>query len=143
MKPFKLQSVLDYRQLLENRAQEKHAEILKREAGLIADIHKEQEELKLLYADLEERQQTGITSHELLLYEKRISHKTEKLTGHREGLEEVREELVASRQALCEASREKKLLEKLKENQEQEHRRELRRREAAVLDEISVQFHKR
>src|SRR5690554_3257048 len=123
MKTFKLESVLNYRRILENQAQQKLAEAFDREAALIAEINREEEELHQLYSEREERQQVGMTVHEMQLYENRISHQVQQLAALVDALELCRDAIAACREKLCEASREKKLMEKVKEKHLQEHHR--------------------
>jgi flagellar FliJ protein len=143
MKRFKLQSVLDYRQILENQAQQRLAESLDAEAALIVAIEAEEKELQNLYVDLAKRQQEGISLHDLTLYENRISHKIEQLALYADQLAELRQEIERRRHALKEACQEKKLMEKLKEKHEEAEMLQLRRQENALLDEVAVLFHGR
>ena len=115
MKPFKLQSVLDYRQLLKNIAHQELSTLLSIEKELISTVNIERNELDRLYGDQEERQRNGITPHELSIYENRFSHKAECLSQLEEKLEKTRREIERRRQTLYEASRDKKVLDKLKE----------------------------
>lgn len=141
MKPFKLESVLNYRRILENQAQQKLAEAFDREAALITEINREEEELHQLYRDREERQQIGMTVHEMQLYENRISHQVQQLAALVDALEICRDAISACREKLCEASREKKLMEKIKEKHLQEQHQAMNRLEAKNLDELAVLFH--
>ncbi|BCA79110.1 flagellar export protein FliJ [Desulfuromonas sp. AOP6] len=141
MKTFKLESVLNYRRILENQAQQKLAEAFEREAALIAEINREEEELRRLYSEREKCQQVGMTVHEMQLYENRISHQVQQLAALVDAVEHCREAIAACREKLCEASREKKLMEKIKEKHLQEQHRVLNRLEAKNLDELAVIFH--
>lgn len=143
MKPFKLQAVLDYRQLLESKAQQEFAEAQERESALISRIRKEEKDLKQLCGDFEKQQKKGINAQKLALYENMISHKAGNVANLADKLKDARAEVADRREALKDASIEKKLMEKLKEQQEDEDRRQLRQKETSELDEIAVLFHKR
>ncbi len=62
---FKLQTVLDHRQRLENLAQQKLADALRREAALQQKIVAQQADLRRLQQELTSRQQSGISVDEL------------------------------------------------------------------------------
>jgi len=143
MKRFKLQSVLDYRQILENQAQQRLAESLDAESRLIAEIEAGEQELQSLYVELARLQGDGMALHDLVLYENRISHKIEQLADFTDQLAELREEIERRRQTLRGACQEKKLMEKLKEKHEENELLRLRRQESALLDEVAVLFYRR
>lgn len=140
---FKLQPVLNYRQILEDQAKQELARGLQQEAELLGRLTAEEREIEHLYQDFERRQQAGISCAEMLLFQNRISHKVEAVARMVESMERLQQQILRQRQGLTEASREKKLLEKLKEKNEQEFQQELKRREGIVLDEVAVQFHRR
>jgi flagellar FliJ protein len=143
MKPFKLQAVLNYRQTLSDIAQQDLCKTLEGEKGLILKLKKERSELDKLYSEFARLQQDGITSHELLLYETRCSHKAEILAELEATRDALRRKITAQRQALCETDRDKKLLEKLKEKQTSAYNLMLHRKEVSELDEIATQKHGR
>ena len=143
MKPFKLQAVLDYRQTLSNIAQQELYRTREEEKELIAKLGKERRELDNLYADFAERQQSGLTANELVLYEKSCVHKAESLELLEKKLGTIRRKVTAQRQTLREADRDKKLLERFKEKQMDAYNLMLHRREVSKQDEISIQKHGR
>mgnify|MGYP000136929037 CR=1 FL=1 len=140
---FKLQPVLNYRQTLEDQAKQDLGRSLQKEAELMEQIQVEEQDLGTLYRDLEALQQQGVSTDELLLYHHRISSKIEQLAHLADRMDRLRDQIVRKREALAEAARDKKLLEKLKEKKNLQFQQELKRRETAVLDEIAVQFHRR
>ncbi|KIH77566.1 flagellar FliJ protein [Geoalkalibacter ferrihydriticus] len=140
---FKLQPVLNYRQILEDQAKQDLARSLQQEADLLLKLTREEQELGDLYRELEERQRAGIRCEHLLLFQNRISHKVETLAQLVEDMERLQQQILRKRRHLTEAGRDKKLLEKLKEKKRLEFEEESKRREAIVLDEIAVQFHRR
>ena len=142
-KNFTLQPVLNYRQLREDQVKQELGRLLAEENSLYQSISAEEEDLHALYETLEVRQQEGMSVDELLLYQHRISHKVARLAELAEQMDRLRNRIDRQRAALLEASRDKKLLEKLKERKADEYRREMNRRETIVLDEIAVQFHRR
>lgn len=143
MKSFRLQSVLDYREMQKNDAQQKLADAVGREADLLAAIAREQEELTQLHNEIKTLREEGITPHELTLYENRILHKDECLVLMRDKLIILRAEVKNRRRTLTEANKEKKILEKLKEKHAAEEKQQNRKKEAAESDEIAGRSHGR
>ncbi len=142
-KNFKLQPVLNYRQRLEDQAKQELGRLLGEENALYQLIAAEEQDLHALYATRERRQSEGMSVDELLLYQNRISHKVAQLAELAGKMDRLQDRICRQRDGLLEASRDKKLLEKLKERKADEYRREVNRRETIVLDEIAVQFHRR
>lgn len=139
---FKLQSVLDYRKILEDQARQELSAALARETAARQRTEQEESALVALQEDLAQKQVLGISVEELLLYEENIHHRTGRLSDCREELAELSQESETRRAALCHASREKKLLERLREKKVAEHRQWLHRQETNLLDEIAIQFQK-
>ncbi len=140
---FKLQPVLDYRQVLEDQAKQELARCLREEAELMELVRSEEDDLGRLYRELETRQQEGISCEALLLFQNRISHKIEQLAHLAGRMDRLQQKLARRRESFTAAARDKKLLEKLKEKKDLEFQQETKRRETIVLDEIAVQFHRR
>lgn len=143
MKRFKLQTILDYRKLRKDLIRQELCDSIKRETALIAEIRKEQEELDKLCRDLNNRRRVGITPHELLMYENRCSYKAELVGNIKRKLEVIQNEITDQRRTLCEADRDEKLLERLKEKQMLENKRLLQKKETTETDEIAVRTYKR
>lgn len=142
-KPFKLQSVLDYRTLLRNIAQQELYKSREAEAGLANALLQAQEELARLHQDLESRQHTGISVQELILYENHCDHKMQAIDRLEQELQQIREKITQQRLALTRANSHKKLLEKLKRKQLAIHEQKLRKKETSEADETAVCNHNR
>lgn len=137
---FKLQSVLNYRQSLEDQAQQVLAESLQQQNELSAQIEVQQLELRQQDLLLKKQQQDGMTIAEIELYETRIIYCQQRCAElHRQKIE-LQELIEHQRQQLLEAARERQIMEKLKEKQQTEFRRDLERKERAELDEISLRI---
>ncbi len=136
--PFKLQSVLNYRQILEDQAQQALGKTLQRQANIEAELSRCQEQLQVYDTQVQQRQQEGLTIAELEMFETRIAHFRNLIHQYRRQLEDLEGQIAAEREALLKAARERQVMEKLKEKQEAEYRRELDRKERALLDEISL-----
>ncbi|OQY25610.1 MAG: flagellar export protein FliJ [Desulfobacteraceae bacterium 4572_35.2] len=142
MKSFKLQVVLEHRQRLEDQARQTLAEAIQYEQGTVRQLSAETAELAEISCEYEKRQIIGIQSHEFMLYENRIEHKRQVLIDLDRQLGLARKLVLDCRQKLGAASREKKLMEKLKEKKILEIKKELHRKEMAQIDEVAIMFRK-
>lgn len=143
MAKFKLQTVLDYRERLESLAQQAHAEALERENRLLEDLTAKRRELDRLREEFEDLQRKGLDAFEFSLYSNHIGHAMGQVADLVERWEAARDEVERRRQALCVASQERQLLEKLKEKHRNEAYAEELHKEAVQLDEVAVrQFRK-
>ena len=135
---FKLQSVLNYRQSLEDQAQQVLSTSLQRQNEL--EIQLQQQRLKMQQHDgeLKQRQQEGLTVAEIDLYESQIQHCRRLIENLQESLLQLDRQIVAERRELLHAARERQVMEKLKDKQDAEYRQELSRKERIMLDEISL-----
>ena len=135
---FKLQSVLNYRQSLEDQAQQVLTASLLKQRQLIELQQQHQHDLDNNDQELKQRQQVGMTVAEMDIYEGRIYYcrnYIKKIDGQ---LLDLVAQIESERQALLVAARERQVMEKLKEKQEAEFHQELARTERIMLDEISL-----
>lgn len=139
---FKLQTVLDYRQRLENLAQQGLADALRREAALQQQIAEAQNELHRLQQDLTSRQQDGITVHDLQLFALSIKRQRKALQDLMKQALRLHRDVTVQRDRLTRAAQDKKLLESLKEKKEAEQRYLEQRLETAELDDLAMRLGK-
>ncbi len=137
-KKFKLQSVLNYRQSLEDQAQQQLAASLQRKGALAVELQRQRDTLQQHDAELKERQQDGLTVAEIELFETQIQHCRRLIKHLQEQLQRLERQIVGEREELLNAARDKQVMEKLKDKQEAEYRKELSRKEREILDEISL-----
>ncbi len=137
---FKLQPVLKHRGLLEDQARQRLAEALREERELLERFEQERRALETLQSDLCQQQMRGISIQDLLLYESHIDHRSRVLSHLGNKHEQLREKIADCRLALCQASQDKQLLEKLKAKKEAEFRQLQQQHETRQLDEIALQF---
>ncbi len=143
MAKFKLQQVLDYRERLEGLAQQAHVEAIAQEAQLAARLCDKRIELTALQEDFDQRQRQGIDPQEFPLYRNHIGQVKEELQASIRELESAKSVVQEKRTLLCNASRDKELLEKLKEKHLDEQKALAAQKESIFLDEIAVQHFKR
>ena len=137
-KKFKLQTVLNYRQSLEDQAQQILAASLQRKNELDTEIQRQQSALQQHDSDLKQRQQEGLTIAEIELFETPIQHCRCMMKQLRQQLDGLERQIISEREELLKAARDKQVMEKLKDKQEAEYRKELSRKEREILDEISL-----
>ena len=143
MKPFSLDIVLDYRQRLEDAARndffvaKNQKKILEREI-----VQKENEQIFLI-EECEKLKQESCPILDLITIENKISYIRQHIKELYTLLEK-KETLVRKAHAhLVTRSKEKKVMEKLKEKQNAEWQKYINKKEAAMLDEIAILRHTR
>jgi flagellar protein FliJ len=142
MKPFTLHSVLKYRRQLEDGARQHLFEALEAQAARQRQLGLADQELDELYALEMRSMETGVTPDRLALFEHRIDLIRKRRTTLQEELEKQTEQVRLRRRQLLAASKERRVMEKLRDNQNLAYQRHIDKKEAAMLDEIAVLFHK-
>ena len=137
-KKFKLQSVLNYRQSLEDQAQQVLAASLQRRSEFEAELQRQRQLLQQHDAELKERQQDGLTVAEIDLFENQIQHCRRLIAQFQEQLAHLERQIVGEREELLSVARDRQVMDKLKDKQDAEFRKELSRKERGILDEISL-----
>lgn len=139
---FKLQTVLNHRQRLENLAQQKLADSLRHETVMQHQLAGQRAALNKLQQEFTHRQQVGITVQELQLFRLSINRQRKDLQTSIDQAEKLHREVKSNRQLLAEAAQEKKLLKNLKEKKEAEQKHQNNQRELATLDDIALRLGK-
>lgn len=143
MKPFTLHAVLKYRHQLEDQALQSLAQALEMETRLRQALHQVEEELAELYHDLQRDKEQGTTVDRLILFDQRIDLVKTQVAERRTALEKQQLQVNKRRQQLLKASKDRKVIEKLKEQQNAAYKHHLDKLEAGMLDEIAVLSHER
>ncbi len=138
VKKFKLQSVLNYRTILEEQAQQSLVLSQQEQQELIAAIASQQQELMNQDHALKQRQEEGLSIAEIDIYESRIHHCRCRSNELQERLARLEKNIIKQRATLLQTARDRQVMDKLKERQETEFRREQERKERIQLDEISL-----
>jgi len=138
MKPFKLQSVLDYRKRIEKMAQKSLLFYLEKQSSLDAEKQKRQKELLKLFDELQSAEQKGTFLPEVMLYEKCIQDKKRGVEEIARKLEGLSSEINCKKDELIKARQEKRTLEILKEKNEEKEKRKQRHRENIFSDEAAI-----
>jgi len=136
---FKLQSVLDIKIKNEDDEKRKLADVMQlqaREEQILAQMHQKQIRLT---AELKEKQGTGgINITELQIYSHGIERVKKDIISQQIRLREIAIMLEDQRRKLIEATQEKKIYEKLKENQHKAYIEEEEFAERLLIDELAT-----
>lgn len=143
MKPFTLGAVLKYRKQLEDLATQRLHQALEAEARLHEALLQDQKELAELYDNLQTDKEQGTTVDRLILFGHRIDLVNEQVTRRQNELEKQRIQVANKKQQLVKASKDRKIMEKLREQQNAAYEKYLEKKEAGMLDEIAVLAHAR
>jgi flagellar FliJ protein len=138
MQGFQLQTVLDYRETKESLAQQSLAEAKRNEHELMQELERVHSDLSRLEKEQEAKQAAGLECRELLLYQNGKECRRLRIRELEDSIASARREVERKRQDLLRASREKKLLEKVKERQSERLSHHLRKQEQERLDEIAT-----
>lgn len=143
MKPFSMQAVLKYRQQLEDAAKQKFFQALEEERRLKEALRQTNEELAELYLSLKHDQDQGTTVDRLILFDRRIELVKEQVVLRQNELAKQQFQVAKHRKHLVQASKERKIMEKLREQQNAAYAHYLDKLETGMLDEIAVLSHER
>jgi flagellar FliJ protein len=143
MKPFALHAVLKYRRQLEDSARQQLFQALEVEARLQETLFQVEAELADLYAGLQQDKEQGTTVDRLVLFGYRIDLVKDQVKLRRAELHKQQTQVAKKRQLLVKASKDRKVIEKLQEQQNAAYKLYVEKKEAAMLDEIAVLSHER
>ena len=135
---FKLQTVLNYRQSLEDQAQQVLSTTLQRQSEFDLKLQQQQQNFHQYDRELKQRQQEGLTVAEMDLYESQIQHCRHLIKEIQSHLQQLEQQVIVERTELLHAARERQVMEKLKDKQETAYQQELSHQERVMLDEISL-----
>ena len=141
MKPFSLQTILDYRKRLEDIAQHRLIEAKKVQKTIEKKLSDETSALTLFINKTEELQTEGIGITELIRYEERIAAQKHNITAIKKNLSEKSELMRKEQYNLAHRCKERQIMERLKETQNKAWKSYLDKKEAAMLDEIATTRH--
>jgi len=138
-KQFEMQQVLNYRTELEKLRKMDFA-AAKQDLDLASDLlEKEKNEAELIGEEFSERQQQIDSIFEMQLYADFFARKREEVKEQQRRVEALDRVLEDRREDLIQATKEKKVMEQLKEKQKEAFRREIAHKEGLLLDEIATQ----
>jgi len=142
-KPFSLDIVLKIRKRKEDLAQQKLMQALSKQKDIEENIKTAQIELLDLTRLLGKKQQQGMLATELSLFEERIDFSNGTIKSLKKMLQEKKKIVANKRKHLIAKSRDHKVLQALKDNQNKTWKQYLDKKEANMLDEIAILHHSR
>ena len=141
MKPFQLDKVLDHRKRLEDIAANRMFEA-RRQTKLVREkLYRETKNLELLVAKTEELQSRTIRILDLINYENQIDYLKNNIHAIKHKLQEKTETMQKEHQTLLERSKDRQIMESLKEKQNRSWKEHLDKSEVSMLDEIAIVRH--
>ena len=143
MKPFTMHAVLKYRHQLEDVALQSLHQALEVEARLQEALLQAEAELTELYSGLQHDKNQGTTVDRLLLFDNRIELVKQQVELRHNDLEKQQVQVANKRQQLIKASKGRKIMQKLQEQQNAAYAKYLEKKELGMLDEIAVLSHER
>lgn len=138
-KRFELQQVLSYRTEVEKLRSQEYASAKHDLDAASTRLQQGQQEAEQLAQEFCGRQQEIDSIYEMQLYADFFARKREELKVQQERVALLDRVLEDRRSELLEASKEKKVMERLKEKQNQAFRREQNHKDDLQLDEIAIQ----
>ncbi len=141
MKPFSLETVLNYRQRLEDIAHNRFFKAEQNRAIVEQRLNQEQIKLDQLIEKSVQLQARGVAITELIRYETSIVQNEENIIAIKKKLDEKTMLMHKERDNLIRRSRDRQIMERLKEQQNQAWKEYLNKKEAAMLDEIAIIRH--
>ena len=143
MYKFSLEPVLNQRKLIEENLQKELAVFKKSLAEEKRKLRTYKRTKDKFLRKLQQKREESITISEMLLYVRFIERLSRDLEKQREKVLEVEKELDQKREALIEAMKNRKTLEKLKEKEWKTFRQQLTKKELDFLDEAAInRFHR-
>lgn len=141
MKPFSLETVLDYRKRLEGIAQHRLIEAKRVMETVQKKLRDETEGLTLFIEEIDKLQKDGIGITELIRYEERVTRQKQNIRAIEKNLAEKSNLVTREQQNLVLCSKERQIMEQLRETQNKAWTKYLDKKEAAMLDEIASTRH--
>ncbi len=141
MKPFQLNSVLDHRKRLEGISANRLTEAERQKNVIQEKLDEENKNLVYLIEKKEKLQRQAIPVLDLINYENQINYLGNTLLAIKKKLQEKTETLQKERQNLIQRSKDRQILESLKERQNRSWKHYLDKKEISMLDEIAVVRH--
>ncbi|MDY6986681.1 MAG: flagellar export protein FliJ [Thermodesulfobacteriota bacterium] len=138
MSKFTLEPLLRHRKLTEENLQKELAVLNK---VLLAEQQKLKDHSKnriALLGELEQKQSHGVAISEISLYVRFIEELSGNMTKQEETVRIVQEQVDNKRQELIEATKKKKILERLKEKTLRAYEHVLRKKEEDFLNEVGI-----
>ncbi len=140
MKPFQLDTVLDYRKKLKETARNAYEKARKSHLQTKKQLAEKKGEHAALVTKLNTLHRQGISIHEHILYETRLDYLLTEIKTLSKELQKKQQAVIRERKLLILRSKEQQVMEKLKEKQNRKWQFHLDKKEAAMLDEFAILY---
>lgn len=138
MYTFKMQTVLDHRQFIEDNLKKEHAEICQQ----VMAAQQQMESLKRKEADtvaaLKQEQTKGVSSHQVVAYHTYLKRLSDRLARQMTVVSEIKDQELKKQDELREAMKKRQILEKLKDQDFDRYHQMILKKEMNFIDEIAV-----
>ncbi|OEU46235.1 MAG: flagellar export protein FliJ [Desulfobulbaceae bacterium S3730MH12] len=141
MKPFNLDTVLDYRKRLEDIAIHRLAEAKRQEKIIQQKLDEDRRNLAALIKEIEQLQNETISILDLINFENRILFLKKNIHSVKTKLHEKSENRNKMQENLIEKSKNRQIMASLKDQQNRAWKKYLDKKEVAMLDEIATIRH--
>lgn len=138
-KTFELEQVLVYRREMEKLRKQEFAVARQQLEYANQELKREEDLVEILAQEFQRCQQEMGCIDDLRMYSDFFGRKREDIKLHKLQIEQLDEVMNLKRDDLLEASKEKKVLESLKQKKADEFKLEMATKERNFLDEISIQ----
>ena len=138
MATFRLQSVLDLRQQLEDQARQLLAATLQRQRSIREQRDRHAANLDRLTCELQQRENEGCTITDLQLYRARIDFERDQMTLLELQLIQVEQEVAQRQDAVLAARTDREAMETLKARHLADERQRQKQDEIRLLDEVGA-----
>lgn len=138
-KSFKLEQVLVYRGEIEKVCKQEFAAAKQGLEKAHDELLREEEYVNDLTHEFCNRQQELDCIDEMRMYSDFFARKREEIKSQKERVEQLDRVMNERREVLLDATKDKKVLESLKQKKFDEFRQEMKQKESNFLDEISIQ----
>lgn len=139
VKKFELEQVLGYRREMEKMRKQEFAASKQHFEQANDDLRREEEQVDELSEEFRCRQNELGNIDEMRMYSDFFARKREEIKNQKELIEQLDVVMNERREDLLEASKDKKVLESLKDRKARDFRMEMEQKERKFLDEISIQ----
>ena len=140
---FNLQVVLDYRKRIEEGLQIELSRIQRELETARQALWSSQQEKVRYEEELAEREAREFNLHESVLYRDYLRGMRKKIKGQRDRVATIKIELDTKQEELLAATKQRKVLEKVKEKHAKEFMDNLQRQEKMFVDEINIRRYQR
>ena len=139
---FRLDQVLKYRKEMEKVSKVEFAEASQELENASTFLKCEEEKVSRVDSEFMDRQQKGITAHELQIYSSFFRMKSVDFKCQRTNIGLLDHEVARKRETLIDASKGKKMLESLEKKSVREMQRHIAEKEKNLMEEIAIRGRK-